>query len=360
LDRFFKSISKNDTLFTTVSKSAFTQARRKLNSDCFIELGENIKNQFYKKAPTIRKWKGSRVIAIDGSILNLPHTTEIEKEFGFIKNQYEKIISARCSFAYDVSNQLIVHAILAPRTSCEKELAVEHLDHLNPKTDLLVFDRGYPCEWLIELLKKRGFKFCFRLSKVWKQACNQVNGEIKDKYWTIKKNSNTTQRLRLVSITLKEDENEVLVTNLLERETYTIEDLKELYHLRWSVEEAYKTFKKVLNIEYFTGKTVLAIKQDFHAKVFMQNLSSMIRTQGVENITSIQQNKRYRTNKTQTLAKLKDFIIDIAFKGRIKKAISQMIHILKHRLEMVRPDRSFNRPNTSNRSRFKLVNSKGI
>ncbi len=83
--------------------------------------------------------------------------------------------------------------------------------------------------------------------------------------------------------------------------------------MRWSVEESYKLFKKVLHIEHFTGKTSLAIKQDFFAKVFTLNLSSIIRMQGAV----IKQNSKKKLkhkkqiNKTQAIAKTKDFLIDI-------------------------------------------------
>jgi hypothetical protein len=39
--------------------------------------------------------------------------------------------------------------------------------------------------------------------------------------------------------------------------------LKELYHLRWGIETFLGVLKERLKIENFTGKTVIAIKQDF-------------------------------------------------------------------------------------------------
>ena len=42
--------------------------------------------------------------------------------------------------------------------------------------------------------------------------------------------------------------------------------------MRWNQEEAYKLFKSRIELENFSGKTALAIKQDFHAKVFLMTL----------------------------------------------------------------------------------------
>ena len=282
------------------------------------------------------------------------------------------MVSARCSFAYDVSNELILDSKIDKRKSCEKELAVGHLSSLNADSDIIIFDRGYPCQWLMGLLIKQEFKFCFRLSTSWKDAVELMNSDKKDIDWELirrsKKNpgkmaqygvSKQLSGMRLVCIELSNGEKEVLATNLTDRDNYTIEDLKELYHLRWGIEESYKTFKKVLHIEHFTGKSVIAVQQDFYAKVFMLILASMIRTQGV-NPTTKKKKHRSKANKTQVLAKVKDFLIDILYSTKSKELIHQMLAILKKRLELIRPNRSFKRVDTSSRRRHKLMNSKGI
>ncbi|MEQ9405055.1 MAG: IS4 family transposase [Cyclobacteriaceae bacterium] len=368
LDRFFKSLSKGAS-FESVSKSAFTQSRRKLKPEAFIELNSEQLQYFLDNAPHQKNWKQNRVVAVDGSLLNLPHTEEVKKVFGGVKNQHEEVISARCSFAYDVCNELVLDAQIAPRRSCEKELAVNHLAQLNPQKDILVFDRGYPCQWLMGLLVQRGFKFCFRLSTAWKKA-HQLMETSDDIDWTLIRSSDrewgklktyglsrTLGGLRLLSIPLNHKEKEVLVTNLTDRSAYSVDDLKSLYHLRWGVEEGYKSFKKTLHIEHFTGKSPQAIRQDFHAKVFMLNMASMVRTQSV-NPTLKKEN--YQASKTQTLAKVKDFLIDLFYGKSLKKKIKLIIELLRKRIEMIRPQRSYPRSCTSSRRRHKITNSKGI
>ncbi|MBL6447345.1 transposase [Fulvivirga sp. 29W222] len=169
--------------------------------------------------------------------------------------------------------------------------------------------------------------------------------------------------LRLLSISLSSGEKEILITNLTDRKNYSIDDIKELYNLRWGVEEGYKSFKKVLHIEHFSGRTVQAINQDFHARVFMLNMASIIRKQGLYFSKSSPINKkrhRYTVSKTQAIAKTKDFLLDIFYSKRLRKIIQQMLKILNRRLEMIRPGRSFPRPKTSSRRRSKIINLKGI
>lgn len=373
LDRFFKALSKSPDSVETISKSAFTQSRKKLKPEAFIELAKSQLKYFDDHAPNKKTWKGYRVVSIDGSLLNLPHTEEIKQEFGAINNQYEEVISARSSFAYDVCNELILDATIAPRRSCEKDLAVNHLDFLNPKNDILVFDRGYPCQWLMGLLIKKGFKFCFRLSTAWKQAYNYMQEGSNDKDWELERASHREwgklktyglsrkiKGLRLLSINLSSGEQELLATNMVDREEFSFNDLKELYNLRWKVEEAFKVLKKTLHIEHFTGKSPNAVKQDFYAKVFMMNMASMVKSQGVENRYSTSKKYRYQVNKTQVLAKLKDYLVDVFCQNKLKSLLPQLLKILNQRMDVIRPGRSFPRNEASSRRRHKIINSKGI
>jgi len=52
--------------------------------------------------------------------------------------------------------------------------------------------------------------------------------------------------------------------------------LKELYHLRWGIETLFGVLKERLKIDNFTGKTVIAIKPDFFATLFLTGLESIL------------------------------------------------------------------------------------
>ena len=371
LDRFFKNKNLRFNTTDNITKSAFTQARCKIQPTLFNELNQSILQYYQTHSRQPSNWKKYRIISIDGSLLNLPHSEDINKEFGGVHNQYENLISARCSLAYDVCNELVIDAIIEKRRSCEKEIAIRHLEALNPQTDILVFDRGYPSQMLIGLLMQKGFKFCFRLSTAWKEAYKQIELQGNDIQWTLNCRSHKgsvklkklgqplhIDNLRLASFVLPSGEQEVLLTNMTDREQFHLEDLKHLYHLRWGVEEGYKIFKKVLNIEHFSGKTPLSVRQDFHAKIVMMNITSMMRRQCFEN----EKNNRHevQVNKTQAIAKMKDFIVDLLYRNNIKIYLNQMLQILKDRIDVIRLFRSFERRDASSRRRFKALVYKGI
>ncbi|WP_027472188.1 hypothetical protein [Saccharicrinis fermentans] len=101
LDRFFKALSKSPDSFQTISKSAFTQSRRKLKPEAFIELNKSNLEYFNENAPYKKDWKQKRVVAIDGTKINLPASEELKNDFGYSRNQHdETIIGALGSFAY--------------------------------------------------------------------------------------------------------------------------------------------------------------------------------------------------------------------------------------------------------------------
>ena len=57
---------------------------------------------------------------------------------------------------------------------------------------------------------------------------------------------------RVVEITLENGTKEILATNL-DPEEFTIEELKELYAQRWSIETGFKKLKSQIQIEQFSG-----------------------------------------------------------------------------------------------------------
>jgi len=86
----------------------------------------------------------------------------------------------------------------------------------------------------------------------------------------------TEIRCRLISLVLPSREKEILCTSLLDSDVIPYEEFCELYHYRWNIEEAYKLFKVRAETEKFSGKTVLSVKQDFFAKIFIMNLCAVL------------------------------------------------------------------------------------
>ncbi len=168
LDKFFKTISRSDFNIREVTKGAFTQARAKLNPWAFQRLNDVAADTFYEGAEYY-VWHGMRVLATDGTRLVLPNRPSVIEEFGqqqFGPKADSPRSLAMASMLYDVLNQITLDAQLAPYASSERDLLMQHLDKIKPG-DLLLLGRGYPCFWLLFLLKAKGIEFCVRLKDNW-------------------------------------------------------------------------------------------------------------------------------------------------------------------------------------------------
>ena len=53
-----------------------------------------------------------------------------------------------------------------------------------------------------------------------------------------------------------------LATTLLDRQRYSLRDLADLYHGRWSIKELYKISKQLLTVEEFHGQTERTVQQE--------------------------------------------------------------------------------------------------
>ena len=146
-----------------MTKQALCLARQKLSEHAFIRFDKRLVEEFYTEN-TYTTWKGFRVIGIDGATVQLPWHDEIFKEFGGVTNQYGVVMTmARISVAFDVENEISVHALIDRYTSEKRHLARCHLDAMcafdrrtngrrGHQRDLFLCDMGYPALYFMAIL----------------------------------------------------------------------------------------------------------------------------------------------------------------------------------------------------------------
>ena len=64
-------------------------------------------------------------------------------------------------------------------------------------------------------------------------------------------------KCRLVKVKDEQGNIQVLCTSLLDPVKYKLEELGELYRIRWAIEEGYKMYKARVQVEAFSGKTAM-------------------------------------------------------------------------------------------------------
>lgn len=360
LDRFYKEVTQSDFNIRAVTKSAFTQARAKLNPWAFKRLNEVAVNSFYDGAEYY-VWHNMRLLAVDGTRLVLPNHPTIIEEFG-VHQFGPKADSPRSlaigSMLYDVLNMVTIDSQIAPYVSSERDLLMQHLDHVK-SGDLLLLDRGYPSFWLLFLLKAKGIEFCLRLKDDWwlkvKEFTESLDKERIVTFSLPKKDRSklkdfphmldTEITCRLIKVELENGEKEVLCTSLIDTQTYLHEEFEELYHYRWNEEEAYKLLKSRIELENFSGKTARAVKQDFHGKVFLMTLCAAYAHPIEEKVVAeykADQNRKHdqKINRTNAIASTMDVLIPIFIKNKYREALQAFDKIVEDTREIIRPGRS--------------------
>jgi hypothetical protein len=368
LDEFFKLQNGTDLAVRIVTKSAFTQARKKLKSEAFIELNQ-VQTAYFYQFLEPQRWYGWRVVAVDGSTVQLPNTQEVLDHFG----AWQPAKGAACPMArvsqmFDVLNHITLDAAITQKSQGERYLAATHFAFLRPD-DLVLLDRGYPAFWLFALILDKKAQFCARMKlSGWTVVKDFVASGLNEQIVRVlptyaarqeccdRKLSSQPLTIRLIRIELEDGEVEVLATSLLDSQAYPVSLFKELYHLRWPVEEQYKAMKCRIEIENFSGISVLAVYQDFHAKVFTANLTAILARPAQESVNHDNANKNYayQINMTNALSKMKDTVVLLFQRDNILSLLQALWQLMIKTIEPIRPGRSYPRIKRVKPKRFPI------
>jgi hypothetical protein len=363
----------------TITASAYTQARDKLNFTAFIELSDVVCKLFYEDDEYLT-FKGFRLLAVDGSIVILPNSEDVKKEFAptTAKNQIEglakEVVQARASVLYDVLNYMAVDATIVDKSIDERALAVEHLK-MSTTDDLIIFDRGYPSYQLFtDIVHKNHCNYLMRIrTNSFKQVRELFNKQCSKKDITLTINAPKQLRkeleneklpihmeIRFVRVVLNNGEIEVLATSVLDHEILQTDDFKELYHQRWGIETYYDILKNRLSLENFTGLSALAVKQDFYATIFISNYESVLVSEANEQLeekTEMNNNKYpQKVNKSISFNTIKNNCFELLYSDKdIETTLNQMEKLFLTNPVTIRKGRSSPR---NNRLKDKTVMTK--
>lgn len=59
----------------------------------------------------------------------------------------------------------------------------------------------------------------------------------------------------MAKVTADDGQEQIMCTSLLDPVKYKLQELGEVYCVRWRIEEGYKTYKARVQVEAFSGKT---------------------------------------------------------------------------------------------------------
>lgn len=241
---------------TGVSAAAVCKARQKIPVGVFKKAMQSIQ----------RRNNLPNIYAIDGSKV---HVSPILATQGFKSRTNNKQVSRPAKRPI-----CMLSSIVNVKTGCcldfrvtkhfnERKAAIKLFESVNPN-DVLLFDRGYFSKEMVNQMNERGINFVMRLK------CDAFKG-VKQFLNNNKLTKNvmvSSVKCRLVKYTIS-GKKYVCLTSLSSNN----KEIKDLYAMRWKVEQHFKRLKSYLHLDKTQSKTTKTLFQDFEIRIFLDTLS---------------------------------------------------------------------------------------
>ncbi|WP_042703314.1 IS4 family transposase [Methanobrevibacter arboriphilus] len=322
------------------SRQAFCQARMKFNPQIFKIINMNFLRRFYHETE-FKTFKGYKILAIDGSVIDLPNKKSLKEIYGGIKGTHSEFIKlkAQSSGIYDCLNNMMIDFQLAPYKTSEKELVYQNIEQALKlfKNDeiILIFDRGYPSIEFFQFLTEKNIKFIFRIKKDnYKSQTDKIEGNEGEINLKTKKNkeklfNESKLSLRVNKIPTKNNE-VILISNLPINEV-SYDEIAELYRQRWEIEKSFEILKNKLYIENISGYSKIAVEQDFYSQILTYNIVKDINNKANEILKQKQQTKKLKNKIQKTIEKKEENKIKINMNHLIGYFRKNILKIYKTR-----------------------------
>ena len=293
------------------TQSAFIQQRAKIRHEAFQILHQ----EFMEKFSFEGTYKGYRLLACDGTRLNIAHNPEDTATFcNSAGGEYNQL---HLNTLYDVGNNIYIDAVVQNLTEMDERRALcDMLDHFCENTDdkaIFIADRGYESLNVFAHAIENKTRFLIRaktpasnttlLSSLSLPDTKELDVDI-ERFLTRKNTENIRNQseiykridgrtfdyldskartpyyitFRVVSFPISDTENEYIITNL-PRYEFPPEEIKRLYHMRWGIETSYRELKHEVDLIYFHSQKPEFVKQEIFARLILYNFSQLIASQ---------------------------------------------------------------------------------
>lgn len=357
----------------TLSKQAFSKARYKIRHESFIRLNNHLIKEFY--SGEYKKYRGYRLLAADGCFIQIPSGKENDISFGKVNNCEDSINMGVSMMMYDVLNDLFIQSSLHRYHVHERKFLLQDaqkVKDMGANRDLLLLDRGFNSLAAVTGLIRLNYGFIMRCreKRFLKEIIEFIKTDQKEAFITIDENFfkrrkgsklwdglnkeeyyENPVKLRIVKVKLSNGKHEYLLTTLTDTEKISIGEIKELYGMRWMIEEKFKEMKNTCEIENFSARKPEGIMQDFYARILALNLISLFikhaedMVNSEERTVSRENEKKYKINRNVGYGLLRADLFKLLIKKRPAwgKIIKQFTSELIRHLIQVKPLRSFER-----------------
>ena len=346
--------------------SAFFQQRAKISPDAFREIFLRF-NETFSGGKT---FKGYRILAVDGTAVNMPRNVQSPYFQQNISNP-KGFCQAHVNLMYDCLNGVYRDCNISA-DEMGGLLSMLYNNQFTTPT-IIVADRGYESYNVVgHLINCKGVDFVLRVKqqhgamKVIKElpmmeldrdvftiiTTTQTNNDKKNGYvflqtgskkgkinsvgtritrWDFGDGKPYPLMFRVVRFKLDSGEYETLITSL-PRDTFSINDLKEIYHLRWAIEISFRALKYNIGLVNFHSRKPEFCEQEIYSSLIMSNFCNRIARAVV-----VQQSKKnkheYRVNFTMASHLCREYFQNTTASGK------KLMEDIARYTEPVRPGR---------------------
>lgn len=297
------------------SSSAFVQQRAKIYPDAFHSLFD----LFVKKTDSNKLYKGLRLIAADGSDIQIPTNPSDPDSYFPASNERSAYNLLHLDAMYDLLQQTYTDAsLVGDHKANERKILCSMVDRSSMESALLIADRGYENYNLMAHIQEKGWFYLIRIQDIEHSSgiaagldlpesdefdlfvdlslTTKQTNEVKllrqnrNRYRVIpyrnfdylpQKNRKHDPAVfyklpfRIVRFRITDDSFETVVTNLDARE-FPPQELKNLYNMRWGIETSFRELKYAVGLLHFHANKVEYIHQEVFARLIMYNFSALI------------------------------------------------------------------------------------
>ena len=327
----------------TPSGASFNQRRAQILPEAF----EFLFNEFTHTISQPKLYHGYRLLACDGSDLNIAHNPDDETTYFQSTPDSKGFNQIHLNALYDLRSRTYIDAIIQPsRMENEYKAMCDMVDcYVSEYKTIFIADRGYENYnifahinekhhfYLIRVkdLRSNGIVSSARSLLPKNKECfdetisitltRKQTKEVKanpEKYRIIMKvtpfdfldlydNKFYEIHMRIVRFPISEDNYECIITNL-PKDEFSSEKIKELYHMRWGIETSFRELKYAIGLVNFHAKKLDYIKQEIWARMILYNFCEAITMHTIVNQKIAHRKHAYQLNYTRAIHICRHFL----------------------------------------------------
>jgi hypothetical protein len=363
----------------TATTSAFVQQRDKILPFAF----EFLLHEFTESHLSIKKHKGHRLFAVDGSALNIAADPNDSETYFQSLPDSKGFNLLHLNVMYDLCNRLYVDSLIHPGRHANENGALNDLvdrSHI-PDKAIIIADRNYESYNNFAHIEKKGWNYVIRVKDLGsngilsglrlpldgefdisisriltKKQTNKVKAQpeiykfvpINSTFDFLDLHTNKFYPItfRVVRIKIADDLYETIITNLSALD-FPPDEIKSLYSMRWGIETSFRELKYTIGLINFHSKKREFIAQEIFARIIMYNFVEMITSHVV--ISKSDTKYAYQVNFTIAVLVCKLFL-----RLRNNEPPPDVEALIRKNILPVRPERK-NQRNTRPKSNVSFV-----